>query len=286
MTEYALASAQSRTPGQPRTEQLPERGLTASPSAPNISKPQLYRDALTLSSAKRGTAALVIPDYAVRMAVLDFEQFPSGEAERAALLRFRLRKSVPFPIDEARLSYSVQFTNEKQVEVLAVAIARPILEDYERIFTDAGFRLGLVLPSVVASLALCNAGTQGITLLAKATVFTLSVVLLEPGRVRLIRCVDLASGDSASSSTENRATPAESAQTLMPLLQQTIAYAEDQLGQPVSQILLAGFESATARLGERIAADFKVSVRALESKFGTAAPETAGLLGMLEKYAA
>ena len=236
--------------------------------------------------AKRGNSALVIPDYAVRMAVLDFEQFPTGEAERNALLRFRLRKSVPFSIDEAQLSYSIQFTNEQLVEVLAIAIARPILEDYERIFTEAGYRLGMVLPSVIATLPLCLVTTRGVTLVAKATGYTLSVMLLEPGRVRLIRCVDLASGEDAAGLTPDRAAPYESARILLPLLQQTLAYAEDQLGEPVSQILLSGFEGATENLGEKIVNDFNTPVRVLASKFGNTSPENAGLLGMLEKYAA
>ena len=33
--------------------------------------------------------ALVIPDYAVRMAILDFEEFPAREEERISLSRFR-----------------------------------------------------------------------------------------------------------------------------------------------------------------------------------------------------
>lgn len=289
MTEFALAMVSSRVPGQPKKELLPERGLAASPSSPNILKPQLYRDALaamTGGSGKRSNSALVIPDYAVRMAVLDFEQFPDGESERMALLRFRLRKSVPFPIDEARLSYSIQFTNEKLIEVLVVAIARPILEDYERIFLDAGYRLGMVLPSIIATLSLCEVTTRGVTLLAKATGFTLSVVLLEPGRVRLIRCLDLTSGEDTGGISQIRATALESARVMMPLLQQTLAYAEDQLGEPVSQILLSGFEEETELLGARIVNDFGIPFRSLNSRFGNTALEDAGLLGMLEKYAA
>ncbi len=286
MTEYALSAVNSRLPLDRKTELLPERGLAASPSAPNIMKPHLYQAALAQAKNKHGNAALVIPDYAVRMAVLDFEQFPSGEAERTALLRFRLRKSVPFPIDEARLSYSIQFTNEKLVEVLVVAIARPILQDYEQIFQDAGYRVGMVLPSVIATLPLCEVTTRGVTLLAKATGFTLSVVLLEPGRVRLMRCVDLASGEEVAGITQERATPVASATTLMPLLQQTLAYAEDQLGEPVSQVLLSGFEAATEVLSQKIVDGFNIPVRPLQSRFGTTTLENAGLLGMLEKYAA
>lgn len=289
MSEYALAGVNSRKPTEQRTETLPERGLAASPSAPNILKPQLYREALLTmrgKQPKRANAALVIPDYATRMAVLDFEQFPEGEEERLALLRFRLRKAVPFPIDEASLSYSVQFARDSVVEVLAVAIARPILEDYERILTDQGFRVGMVLPSVIAALELCDGITQGVTLLAKATGSTLSVVLMQPGRVRFVRCVDLLSGEETGGEPQRAATEKESVKELMPLLQQTVAYAEDHLGEPVSQILLSGFRGETELLGARITSDLKIEYRTLTSKFGAATAETAGLLGMLEKYAA
>ena len=95
----------------------------ASPAAPNLLKPQLYLEALRelspVQPGKHPTAGLVIPDYAVRMAVIDLEEFPSGENERLSLLRFRLRKTVPFHIDEAQLSYSVQVNEPKRIEVLA-----------------------------------------------------------------------------------------------------------------------------------------------------------------------
>ena len=105
-----------------------ERGLSASPSAPNVLKPQLYQGRFAAGGrATRGkpeTAALAIPDYAARMAILDFEQFPASETEAMALLRFRLRKSVPFHIEEAQVAYSMQLEEPKRLEVLAVAIAR------------------------------------------------------------------------------------------------------------------------------------------------------------------
>ena len=78
-------------------------------------RPQSFRDALMRmgpAPQRQQTAALVIPDYAVRMAILDFEAFPSGEEERGALIRFRLRKSVPFHIEEAQVAYSIQLQEQ------------------------------------------------------------------------------------------------------------------------------------------------------------------------------
>ncbi len=279
MTETSLASVPPRNPSQAKQEILTERGVAASPAAPNLLKPQLYRDALAALSPRPGrgaAAALVIPDYAVRMTILDFEEFPSGDQERIALLRFRLRKSVPFHIEEAQLAYAVQVQEPKHVEVLTVAIARPILLEYESIFTDAGYRVGLVTPSSLATLRLCG-GEKGLTLLAKTAGSTLSVLLVEQDRVRLIRSLDLSGGEEELQREEH---------IVLPLLQQTIAFAEDQIGQAVGRIFLCGFGAEGERLGNLAQKQFGIPYAQVQSKFGAATQENAGLLGLLEQYAA
>jgi type IV pilus assembly protein PilM len=282
IAEYSLAEVSSRNPDQPQEAILEERGLTASPSLSNLLRPQLYRDALSQFSDKDGTkrmtSALVIPDYAVRMTILDFEEFPEGETERAALLRFRLRKSVPFPIDEAQLSYSVQLAENGRIEVLAVTVARPILQEYETIFVDAGYRVGVVVPSSLAMLPLCESSEKGTTLLAKSAGPILSVLLIDRGRVRLVRCLDLTSDEHERQQGWDK--------TVAPLVQQTIAFAEDQLGQKVSRALLCGFDHETDSLKMQMEMEFGIPFAPVVSRFGRASTGSAGMLGLLEQYAA
>ena len=274
-----------RTPAELRQERVAAKSLNVSPVALNLVRPDLYRDALpklaTIERSKRPTAALIIPDYAVRMAVLDFEAFPSGEEERAALVRFRMRKSVPFPIEEGQVTYALQVNEPKRVEVLAVAIARPILIEYEELISDAGYRLGWVTPSAVAALPLCPRETDsGLSLLIKVAGSILSLVLVDGWRVRLLRCLNLAD-------SEVEAAEADSAShNVLPLLQQTLAYAEDQLGQPVKRLLFCGFGAETDSLGSLAQDEFGIPFQRIQSRFGPASQEVAGLLGMLEQYAA
>ena len=278
----SLAGVSPRNPTDQRREMLPEHGLAPSPNAPNLLKPSLYTEALAKVSggvvAKHANTALVIPDYAVRMAILDFEEFPSSAEERVKLLQFRLRKSLPFPIDDAQLAYSVQWQQTGRVEVLTVAIARPILAEYESLFVAAGYRLGLVLPSTIAALRLCDRAESGLTVLAKAAGSTLSVVLLNEGRVRLIRSLDMTGDEDAFLRPSTEA--------VMPLLQQTFAYAEDQFGQQAARLLLCGFGSEGDTLGPLVEQEFRVPYTPARSKFGIASQENAGLLGLLEQYAA
>jgi type IV pilus assembly protein PilM len=287
ITERSIAVASPRHPGPPRQETFAQPILQISPIAANLLNAQLCRDAVTqLASPDRGKRvrmALVIPDYAVRMAILDFEELPSSEEERAALVRFRLRKSVPFSIEEAQVAYSVQSNVPKRVEVLAVAIAKPILDEYEMVFADAGYRVGLVTPSSIAALPLCATAEPGLTLVAKAAGSTLSVLLLEQARIRLIRVLDLAGSEVDNSGAES--TGAEDFSVLA-LVQQTLAYAEDQLGQQVRRLLLSGFGSETDSVGSLAQSEFGIPYAALRSRFGALSQENAGVLGMLEQFAA
>ena len=283
ISEFALAGVSPRQPeGQSRLR-FTERGLTPSPSLPNLVRRQLYRDALpqlaAANGARRMTTALVIPDYAVRMAILDFEEFPLRDEERISLLRFRLRKTVPFHIEEARLSYSMQDSRPGHYEILAVAIANPILHEYESIFVEAGHRVGLVVPSLIAALPFCEAASEGITLLAKSAGSTLSIGLIEQGHLRLVRCIDLSTEDHTSHDVE-LSRPA------FPVLQQTLAFAEDQLEQKVNRALLCGFGADTAAIGEQMEREFGIPYTPVNSRFGPALAENAGLLGLLEQFAA
>ena len=57
---------------------------------------------------KRRPAAVILPDYAARVSVLDFDSFPSSPEEQLSLVRFRVKKTIPFDIDSAAVSYWVQ----------------------------------------------------------------------------------------------------------------------------------------------------------------------------------
>ena len=282
ITEQGIAWAQTRDPGQARTQLMPEKIFAVSPSTANLLRHDALRGALPKfgngGGQAHGKAALAIPDYASRMAVLDFEEFPTDPDQRLALVRFRLRKSVPFPIDEAQLSCSVQGASEAQrrVEVLAVAIARPILEEYEQVLRQQGFQVGVVVPSSLAALSLCSAAAEGLTLFARASGMILSLILLEQNHVRIVRCIDL------SSETE----PDAGIATVTTLLQQTVAYAEDELGQRVRQLVLCGFGGHAGVIGSMFEDEFGLAWEPLRSRFGTVSQDNAGLFGLAEQYAA
>jgi type IV pilus assembly protein PilM len=50
---------------------------------------------------------LVVPDSAVRVLLLDFDSLPSKPVEALPVVRFRLKKLLPFEADDAAVSYQI-----------------------------------------------------------------------------------------------------------------------------------------------------------------------------------
>jgi type IV pilus assembly protein PilM len=116
---------------------------------------------------------VIVPDAAVRVLLLDFDQLPSKAAEALPVVRFRLKKLLPFDADAASVSYQVMASERGAVRVMAVAMPKDVLAEYEDVVAAAGYLPGAVLPSTLASLAgldstetpvlVVNAGQGGVT---------------------------------------------------------------------------------------------------------------------------
>ncbi len=133
---------------------------------------------------------LLIPDGAVRVAVLDFETVPENRKDAEALIRWRMRENLPSAPDEARISYQVLRKEPQHVEVLVVAIRTSVLADYEQILEPMNGGLSLVLPATMGLLPLIPAGSGVGELLLHICGGWMTTVVLHENRVRMWRCSD------------------------------------------------------------------------------------------------
>src|SRR5512146_28638 len=90
-------------------------------------------DALTAVGSRSRDIILVVPDAAIRVALLDFEELPEKRLEADSVVRFRLKKSLPFDVEQASLSYDVHRVNGAIKAVAAVA-PLTVLSEYEAPF--------------------------------------------------------------------------------------------------------------------------------------------------------
>jgi type IV pilus assembly protein PilM len=136
--------------------------LRAGSIVPGISDPNLkdpaavaaaIRSALGNVSPRTRAVTAIVPDPAVRVFVLDFDAFPARPAEAVPVLRFRLRKMVPFDVEHAGLSYQILSEGKTEYRVLVAILPNSILEEYESAVRAAGYEPGAVMPSTLAALA-------------------------------------------------------------------------------------------------------------------------------------
>jgi type IV pilus assembly protein PilM len=129
----------------------------------------------------------ILPDTAVRVVLLDFETLPAQREEAEAVVRFRLKKSLPFDPQDARISYHAQ-TTSKATQVVAAVVLKSVLEEYESAFRDVGYNPGVVMPSMLAALGAADAERP--TLVLKVDARTISLAILEQEQLILFRTLE------------------------------------------------------------------------------------------------
>ena len=145
------------------------------------------RETLGSVSSRSRDVIAVLPDAAVRVMLLDFETLPANRTEAESVVRFRLKKSLPFDLDKAKISYDAQPATSGLRVVAAVALSS-VIEDYESVFRDAGYSPGIVLPSMLAALGAANADRP--TLVVKVDARTISIAILDKNQLLLFRTLE------------------------------------------------------------------------------------------------
>jgi type IV pilus assembly protein PilM len=148
---------------------------------------QAIESALGSVAEKTGDVIAILPDTAVRVVLLDFETLPSKPEESEAVVRFRLKKSLPFDPDNARISYHVQSAG-KGMRVVAAVVLNSVLQEYESAFRDAGYNPGVVMPSMLAALGAADAERP--TLVVKVDARTISIAILDQEQMLLFRTLE------------------------------------------------------------------------------------------------
>jgi len=235
------------------------------------------KDALGSIGARSKDIVGVLPDAAVRVVLLDFETLPDNREEAEGVVRFRLRKSLPFDVDKAAVSYQVQ-TSGEGVRVVAAVALHTVIEEYESAFRDAGFAPGVVLPSMLAALG--GAPGEHGTLVVKVDARTTSIAILDKKELLLFRTLENARGVTISGE--------QLAEDVYP----SVVFFQDTYNTNIDQILVSGISDiagAAPALHAQTGAEVRELVTASQLGLGGGSiPKwrMAGVVGaLLTKYA-
>ncbi len=271
ISEGGVSMARTKDPGNILFQELRPGVLSISPLHDNVVLPDELAGAINAlipagNSRKRYRAALILPDYSVRLSVLDFDSFPEKEEDQTALVRFRLKKSVPFDIESAALSFWRQNDAvRKKQEVVVAVTPLEILARYEAPFRARGIQTGFVTVSPLAALELVT--NDGISAVAKLNGRILTILVMQQNQLKLVRTLELTD-----------ATIDEIAADLYP----TFVYIEDRFSMKASRLLLCGFGALEAAALDRFGRELDVPVEPVRSRLSALSSQNAGLLGYLE----
>lgn len=196
--EGVLAAA-IPSPGQTPVyafQPLPAGALIPGIAEPNLRAPEAVAAAIhtTLGqvSPRTRSVSLILPDTVVRVFVLDFDSLPTKAAEAFPVLRFRLRKMVPFDVEHAGLSYQVLAESKSECKVLAAITPGPILAEYEAAVRAAAYEPGAVLSTSLAALEAGSANeTLEAVLGANLSHIALTTFIMNGQDLLLYRTLDL-----------------------------------------------------------------------------------------------
>lgn len=212
---------------------LPPGALLPGIAEANLRAPEAVtealRSALEGSSPHSQWVTLIVPDTTVRVFVLDFDTLPEKPADVLPVLRFRLRKMVPFDVEHAAVSYQLLRNGSRHdgaVKVLASVMPGGILAEYEAAVRAADFEPGVVLPSSLAALSARESLEPVLAANLSSVALTTSITTGQD--LLLYRTIELP-GDAAARVAEVQRSVAVAA-----------AYYEDKLNAPAMQLYYAG----------------------------------------------
>ena len=234
------------------SEQLPAGLINPGLSALNIADvpavSQAIARVLNQLGGRPSQVALVVPDTVAKVSLLKLDKVPARAADLQEIVRWQVRKTAPFPIEQAVISVSPGARDADGAGEFVVALSRgDVIHQYEQACLMAGVHAGLVDLStfgVINGILAGSSAPSGDWLLVHVTDTYLTLVVMRDRSLLFFR---------------NRGEEAEG--TLADLIHQTAMYYEDRLkGGGFARVLIAG--------GARLPGGAENVRRGLEERIG------------------
>jgi len=214
------------------SEALPAGLVAPGLAALNVSDVPMLSHAIArvlgqLGAGKPSRVSLVVPDTVAKVSLLKLEKVPAKAADLQEIVKWQVRKTSPFPMEQAVLSISPGARGADGANEFVVAVSRAdVIHQYEQACLMAGAHAGLVDLStfgVINGILSSASAPAGDWLLVHVTGTYFTLAVMRDGALLFFR---------------NRG---EEEGTLADLIHQTAMYYEDRLnGAGFARVLIAG----------------------------------------------
>lgn len=172
---------------------------------PNMGDPEeltaKIRELLEATGTKPGRVSLVLPDNLAKVSMVTLPERPASRKQLDEVLRFKLRRAVPFRLEDAVFSWQVIPDATRETTVLVAVMLRSVVEQYEWVVESLGAKPGLVdlcTPSLFnlcrGEIAAASSDGQDVALFNGARTY-FSLLIVKQGRPIFFRCKTLLAGD-------------------------------------------------------------------------------------------
>jgi len=235
-------------------EPLPPGAIVPSAVETNIVNAGAVRNAMQgvcdRLNAKNEDAALLLPDTVIRVFVQHFDQFPRSAKEAIPMLRWKLKKSVPFEVDETLISYMRQSPREGGVDVVTSLGRLRIVREYEAAAEQCGLVPGVVLSASLAAVSLL--ADRKPALMARVSGSSLTTAIVREGVLCGYRCTELPAQASLL-------TP----QMLLEEIYPVAAYYQDTWQEGIQSVRVAGLGPRLPEFVPPLETEFHCAVHSL-----------------------
>jgi type IV pilus assembly protein PilM len=194
--------------------------------------------------------AMILPDTVIRVFVQHFEDFPRSAAEAVPMLRWKLKKSVPFEADETLISFMRQAPREAGLDVVTALARLRIIREYESLVEGIGLHAGVVMSSSLAAISLLE--DEKPTLLARVSGSALTTAIVRRGVLCGYRCTELPAHGA-------NLTPQMLLEEIFPVA----AYYQDTWQETIQSVRVAGLGSRLPEFVRPLEDEFHCDVRSL-----------------------
>ena len=175
---------------------------------------------------------LIIPDPVAKVSLVRLAQVPARANDLDQVLRWQVRKTAPFPVEDAQVTHTAGSRTPEGQEFVVALAKRDVIAEYEGLCASAGAHAGLVdlhTLNVVNAVLAGPSAPAGDWLLVTVAPDYASIVIVRESHLILFR---------------SRGADAEG--TLTDLVHQTAMYYEDRLeGSGFSRVMLSGGTDAS-----------------------------------------
>jgi hypothetical protein len=208
------------------------------------------RELLEVSGTRPGKISLLLPDNLAKISLLQLPERPASRRQLDELVRAKIRRSVPFRLEDAGLSYQLLPGENRGVGLLVVVVRRSLIERIERAASDNGVRVGLIDISTPNLINLCrdrltaSSGRDGDAALLNCAPNYFSLVIARRQRLIFFRCKTFALTDESEAGRDG---------VFMREIASSFSYYREKLeGQGVRRIFVRSAAAPPAEVGGQL----------------------------------